>query len=143
MQCDNIIWRLISPRHTRESHQQSCWSWKNQSKSSENLQCLLTVIIITKPILLLYTVIIINTITVITINIIIVTITIGVGDTFWKFIFSLNRAEKWFNSKQNPKYLLKFSPQFFFIILTYSIVRLSFVDLRWAQLYVSLVIIHF
>ena len=32
-------------------------------------------------------------------------------DTFWKFIFSLNRAEKWFNSKfnskQNPKYSFK------------------------------------
>ena len=32
-------------------------------------------------------------------------------DTFWKFIFSLNRAKKWFNSKynskQNPKYSFK------------------------------------
>ena len=29
---------------------------------------------------------------------------LGVGDTFWKFICLLNWAEKWFNSKQNPKY---------------------------------------
>ena len=36
---------------------------------------------------------------------------LGVGDLFWKFIFSLNRAWKWFNSKfnskQNPKYSFK------------------------------------
>ena len=36
---------------------------------------------------------------------------IALFDTFWKFIFSLNRAEKWFNSKfnskQNPKYSFK------------------------------------
>ena len=36
---------------------------------------------------------------------------IGVGDLSWKFIFSLNRAWKWFNSKfnskQNPKYSFK------------------------------------
>ena len=28
---------------------------------------------------------------------------LGVCDMFWKFIFSLNRAEKWFNSKFNSK----------------------------------------
>ena len=36
---------------------------------------------------------------------------LGVGDLFLKFIFSLNRAWKWFNSKfdskQNPKYLFQ------------------------------------
>ena len=36
---------------------------------------------------------------------------VGVGDLFWKFIFSWNRAWKWFNSKfnskQNPKYSFK------------------------------------
>ena len=32
---------------------------------------------------------------------------VALFDTFWKFIFSLNRAEKWFNSKQNPKYSFK------------------------------------
>ena len=34
-------------------------------------------------------------------------------------------------------------PKSFYIILKYSIIRISFVDLRWAQLYVSLVIICF
>ena len=29
---------------------------------------------------------------------------LGVGDLFWKFIFSLNQAWKWFHSTQNPKY---------------------------------------
>ena len=37
--------------------------------------------------------------------------TVALYDTFWKFIFSLNRAEKRFNSKfnskQNPKYSFK------------------------------------
>ena len=36
-----------------------------------------------------------------------IVIAIALFDTFWKFIFSLNRAEKWFNSKQNPKYSFK------------------------------------
>ena len=44
-------------------------------------------------------------------NWVIIGLDLGVGDLFWKFIFSLNRAWKWFNSKfnskQNPKYSFK------------------------------------
>ena len=44
-------------------------------------------------------------------NWVIIGLDLGVGDLFWKFIFSLNRAKKWFNSKfnskQNPKYSFK------------------------------------
>ena len=32
---------------------------------------------------------------------------VGVADTFWLFIFTLNRAKKWFNSKLNKKYSFK------------------------------------
>ena len=36
---------------------------------------------------------------------------VALYDTFWKFIFSLNWAEKWFNSKFNSKQNLEYSFQ--------------------------------
>ena len=45
------------------------------------------------------------------VKILFVSADLGVGDLFWKSIFSLNQAWKWFdskfNSKQNPKYSFK------------------------------------
>ena len=54
------------------------------------------------------------------------------------FTLKISRKTNFRPKNFHPK---KFSPDFFSnIILKYSIVRVSFVDLRWAQLYVSLVV---